>query len=91
MSEMIERVAEAIFEAHKKIVPTTVPWIDLTLKQREASWYPYARAAISAMREPTDEMRLSGTIYWDAADGTPLRAAFDPMKPYLKMIDAALK
>lgn len=50
-----------------------------------------ARAAIRAMGSPTDAMIKAGTIGWDPMDGSPIKAVFDPTKPYQAMIDAALK
>ena len=50
-----------------------------------------AKAAIDSMREPTGEMVKAGTVYWDPCDGSPIRAAFEPTKPYQAMIDTALK
>jgi hypothetical protein len=56
-------------------------------------WRLYERHAIAALRaieEPTPEMIKAGTIHWDPCDGGPIKAAFDPVKPYRAMIAAAL-
>ena len=50
-----------------------------------------AKAAIEAMLDPTDEMVKAGTVHWDPCDGSPIRAVFEPTKPYQAMIDTALK
>lgn len=50
MSEMVERVARAIARAEK--------WDNISEKTLSV-YLPLARAAIEAMREPTDETQLS--------------------------------
>lgn len=49
-----------------------------------------ARAAIAAMRDPTEKMIEAGTVGWDAMDGSGIRPMFAPQRPYRAMIDAAL-
>lgn len=49
-----------------------------------------ARAAVLAMRVPSEAMVKAGAIYWDPADGSPIKMAFNPTEPYGRMIDAAL-
>jgi hypothetical protein len=76
---MIERVARAICEA--KLWPGA--WEKETEGNRE-EWRMLARAAIEAMREPTDAMLACGEQW-----GLPS----DPMglKRWQEMIDAALE
>lgn len=89
MSEMIERVAQAI---------DPLPWTDLArdhwrkggVEEGKEAARAKARAAIEAMREPTEAMVKAGTIGWDPMDGSGVRPVFDPTKPYEAMIDAAL-
>lgn len=78
MSEMIERVAREISACCKNDS-------DWELRKR------MARAAIEAMREPTEKMIEAGTVGWDALDGSGIRPMFAPQRPYRAMIDAALK
>jgi hypothetical protein len=90
MSEMIERVAEAIwrqeFENHDRLPPVEYRQLERTDRlDLEAM----ARAAIEAMREPTQSMLDAGL------NGAPIteygwcdRETLDIWKP---MIDAALK
>lgn len=74
MSEMVERVARAMCKARRRDPDRCRP-------EGQPQWMKYrreARAAIEAMRKPTDEMldTLSTGETWDR---------------YLMMIDAALK
>lgn len=59
MSEMVERVAKAIYESHRFVRPWDHP---NTVKLWHRSCRASARAAIEAMREPTDEMMKAGWI-----------------------------
>lgn len=54
MSEMVDRVASAIHSVHGILLPFRAMDDDSKLKQLLRS---QARAAIAAMREPTEEMR----------------------------------
>ncbi len=62
-----------------------------------ASWsndvaWRFARAAIEAMREPTQQMRLAGIAEWSRPDPTPEHEStlvFNAV--YRAMIDAALR
>lgn len=85
MSEMIDRVAKAIYEADD-VWSEAFPWPVMGSKDQSPDEYRrIARAAIEAMREPTKAMRLaiaaadwqgSTDMNWD--DG------------YRVMVDAAL-
>ena len=66
---MIERVAKAIYDCHKTIVPTTAVWEELTEPYQTEAWFKYARAAIKAMYQPNDYMVES------AFDGPTFRSA----------------
>lgn len=74
MSEMVERVARAMFEADRG-----GSWDDVR-ENSKAMWRSFARAAIEAMREPTEAMINVG---W--------RSMNDERLPWEVMIDAALK
>jgi hypothetical protein len=82
MSEMVERVARALHEAHK-------PWCDYTydfehpMASREV-YEALARAAIAAMREPTE-----GMIEARSVPGVLERS--DIRLVWMAMVDAALK
>lgn len=76
MSEIIKRVAEAIYDA-------TPQWGSLWDKNDEikASFMAQARAALCAMREPTKPMVDAGAVFAEYA----VEAAWK------EMIDTALK
>ena len=83
MSEMIERVAVAI---HNSRLTRVTSW-DRCIELYRIELRKQAKAAIEAMREPTEEMLIDGTQ--DAGAG-------GPDKQYIKevfqcMIDTALK
>lgn len=73
MSEMIERVARAL--AKQDAYP------DLPNEPAWPGWREVARAAIAAMREPTEAMRIKGRYANEMSDATATWRA---------MIDAAL-
>lgn len=81
-SAMVERVARAIAEAIAALEPDTMGDNDMllyTLNIIEGlGWEPLARAAILAMREPTEVMVARGALYGNVSDA------------YSAMIDAAL-
>lgn len=60
-SEMIERVARKIYGqlGGGRILPPAIPWEELSMYARE-EFFLAARAAIQAMREPTDAMGAAG-------------------------------
>lgn len=60
MSEMVERVAEAIWESD-----TGYPWRDAGVKEKQRARED-AQAAIKAMMEPTEAMieAMPETHYW---------------------------
>jgi hypothetical protein len=75
MSEMIERVAEAMYwgrvnpnKGNICLSVAVAPWADLADEHRsgiqlwhcKSFWRESARHALEAMREPTDEMLLAG-------------------------------
>ena len=58
MSEMVERVARAVYE----VAPIGVRlWEDAPGATRD-HWCRVARAAIAAMREPTEKMVMAGGV-----------------------------
>ena len=61
MSEMVDKVAKAIYEAWN---PKGYPGWDSPLLGRRGQkhWYEIARAAITAMREPTATMNQEGNF-----------------------------
>lgn len=78
---MVEKVARAIYAAygfHLSWGEASFTWRDQCLKQ--------GRAAIEAMREPTDEMSCAG-LDFDDDDGKTLIVS----TVWQAMIDAALK
>ncbi len=80
MSEMVERVAKALFASRRTILPLA-RWDQLTDAGREQYRFE-ARAAIEAMRGPTEEMSDLGTDeFCEGGDASSARSC---------MIDAAL-
>jgi hypothetical protein len=75
---MIEKVAKAMYEEHASRSNTLGPSWDEAGKHFNTFWHDLARAAIEAMREPTDAVILS-------ANPSDL-----PCAAWAKMIDAAL-
>lgn len=102
MSEMIERVAKAMWQgvwdrakanerraneaAERDVYFSYVPkWEDCNL-----IFLSYARAAIEAMRKPTDEMIRAGSLHQESLGKTGISIS-DTWSVYEATIDAALK
>lgn len=68
MSEMVERVALAIYVAE---IGGPEGWNHPRVEAGKERWFAKARAAIEAMREPTQQMRLAGIAEWSRSDPTP--------------------
>ncbi|TAL43823.1 MAG: hypothetical protein EPN91_05560 [Salinibacterium sp.] len=84
MSEMIEHVAQAL-EARCAA--------DLAVEAESIDWREMARAAIEAMREPTDAMLLQirGVLLtWDSRDRPQIEES-DAREAWQDAIDEALK
>lgn len=93
MSEMIERVAEALYRNACEQMPGTqpaAPWVELCekLPNYVEGWRVAARAAIPAMREPTADMVLAALAVQPKS--LKLGACIVSAK-YAAMIDEALK
>ncbi len=91
MSEMVERVAMAMWAKKEQLTPNPrVSWENAEAKD-QAFMLEVARAAIEAMREPTEAMKDAGGMelagLWDS-DDSPYSAAENV---WLACIDAALK
>lgn len=84
MNAMVERVATAIYETHLAGDVYATRWQDLRDKQKDG-FRDNARAAIAAMREPTEAMRAAGIA------GT--KGSYDSFTygAYELMVDEALK
>lgn len=83
MSEMIERVATAIYENRRRMYEDRVPFKDL-YPSAQRPYLDEARAAIEAMREPTEEMIAAG------ARGSGEDSQDVALGAWEAMIDAAL-
>jgi hypothetical protein len=84
--DMIDRVAKALFADYQKSAlgpDLTQTWSTLPNHAKDHA-YSQARAAIAAMREPTEEMVVEGY-----SDDACLRG--DVSKVWQYMIDAALE
>lgn len=84
MSEMIERVARQIFETNITVyLRLSMDFSEQTVSVQE-QYRGLARAAIEAMREPTEAMEEA------ALDVRPLMLPDSPREVWGAMIDAAL-
>lgn len=93
MSEMIERVARAIY-ASDEFANEKPTWDEIAEFIPEANVHEMYRnmacAAIEAMREPTEEMKVAGTSKeYGPSPGYSLDA-YDAEDVWRLMIDAAL-
>lgn len=80
MSEMVERVKAAIAEKFAPAVDMRAPYVKVMIDLA-------ARAAIEAMREPTDDMKTDGEVTpWNWGCHT----CGGPKENWYRMIDAAL-
>ena len=82
MREMIERVARAIYNG-KLLVQPREPWQDGKANVTEIFCMQTARAAIEAMREPTESMLVATDVVFD--EDIPL-----PQQAWRMMIDNIL-
>lgn len=90
MSEMVERVARAIYDGRNGRGARA--WASLP-RSHQSPYFSDARAAIEAMREPTDAMLLGGHfIAVENACDTQCAAMTDRRmgRAYRAMIDASL-
>jgi hypothetical protein len=76
MSDMVERVARALYEARGGV------WGEFRSEEGRASWIGVARVAIEAMREPTEPMRVAANA---------VSNLHETLEAWDDMIDAALK
>lgn len=83
MSEMVERVAKAIYVSE---IGSDAGWDDTRVVKARHLWLAKARAAIGAMREPTELMVKSG--YREDSEGANDEDTADQWR---RMIDEALK
>jgi hypothetical protein len=80
MSEMVERVAEAIYFSRQR----NKPWV--ALGQHKVIYLKAARAAIEAMREPSDAMLMvSQGVFMNPGNGYKREGS-----DWDRIIDAAL-
>lgn len=88
MNEMVERIARAMVINYLGKPPTEESdyYIQGVVSVRDL-----AKAALEEACIPTASMVKAGTIHWDPLDGSPVRPAFDPTRPYQAMIREALK
>lgn len=84
MTEMVERVAWAIARARWGNVYTLPDDVEEARRRMIKQIIPLARAAIAAMREPTEEM-VAAAPWWEIDEQTDEAAAI-----WRGMIDAAL-
>lgn len=94
MTEMVERVARAIFEdaeaqmVAEKHLDKPRDW-DRIFPWFRNSHIQYARAAIAAMREPTEAMQTVGAAGLGVSDEGDI--CFNARQAWQDMIDVALK
>lgn len=95
MSEMVERVARAIWEAREETFPPDIIRIkfDVLGEGTKSDHRAMAEAAIKAMRAPTDAMEFAGfrVNRWTNERGTVVgRVTIPATGAWQAMIDAAL-
>ena len=84
MTDMVERVAKAIYDS------CSLQWQRITWDERNhTEWLKQARAAIRAMREPTEHECIDehGSDRWDWTCGV----CGGPKENWERIIDSALK
>lgn len=89
--DMVERIAEALWQSESLRASDRLRrtvWDDL-LEQDRAKWRGLARAAIAAMRQPTDAMEKSGNRAL-TDNGLSDVESDDATVAWETMIDAAL-
>jgi hypothetical protein len=96
MSEMVERVAMALHKAHYERGRGLAPDWDKIDRFEKEMWVFSARAAIAAMREPSQGMRIDGhaALVGSKASSPDLghQIGFGALgDAWQAMIDAALK
>lgn len=82
MSKMLERVARAIYDSTYKSLPKSER--DEDWEVMKPAFIDDARAAVKALKEPTDNMKDAGHLY--ASIGS-----VDAGDAYSRMIDCILK
>lgn len=92
MSEMIERVAKA---AYSSLFLDGDEWPEVSCSVSAEQFRNAARAAIEAMREPTEEMKKSGSsvTWWNGNDDEEWEenvSEYTAADIFRAMIDAAL-
>lgn len=97
MSEMVERVARAIATTCQEKAMSSGDdfdgewdWDGEMSEERKDYIRAYAKTAITAMREPTNAMKISG-YQTNAAEFNPAFASEEAETIYQAMIDEALK
>jgi hypothetical protein len=86
MTDMIERVAKAIHGSCNTWTAIPQTWDRLNSTERRALYFA-ARAAITAMREPTEEMAQTVASAYTAGVANPKMIT----KIYSAVVDAALE
>lgn len=89
VSEMIERVAKAMYALEWEKAPGIKP--DFMSGDHRQYWLKSARTAIEAMREPTFAMEQTGGRSKWLITGPALPGAMKATEIYQAMIDEALK
>lgn len=94
---MIAKVAKAIYDAfdlnnERGGYIGAYRWLDdRTTIDGEFNLSKIAKAAIEAMREPTDEMIVAALLYMDYEKQRPGKSAWNGRSMWKSMIDEALK
>lgn len=93
MTEMVERVARALRQKRDGISPVVEGFVMLDMSRGEiiGDWRDHARAAIAAMREPTEAMCVAGIKTGAVDNGVFLVQPHSLKVLFEAMIDAALK
>ena len=84
MSEMVERVARALFTAEH-------PFGTWSTGRNQAAWLRRAKMAIAAMREPTPAMTLVGSTTSEAYEDGGVEHDLTVTPIWQSMVDEALR
>ena len=93
MSEMVERVAKALYERWAKGFSVARVWEDNRDEELRVDFLDIARTAIAPMREPTEAMQDAGRDAITHAEAAGMRPAhkIKAGEAWRAMIDGALR
>lgn len=97
MNKMVERVARALYEKEREVAAKYgfstmlhLSWLRQDA-QTQQDWRIMARAAIEAMREPSEKMYITGACDAGTWNRVGKEGEADPGTVWIAMINEALK